>query len=178
MILQTRAWIFRAGVRQLSKATNAAAEAARASTFPYVPLLAVALSAPIVGFKSGVLDAEQLPEKLKAVLDDADKASGGLLRKFVLSPGPPAPRAEPLIVPNIERPAATKAAAASAAPGDMKRYLDEHKHAIVGLLFHELAAVQKKESWVGLLYQPLTMWRLRNERLAILEQLACRDART
>jgi len=159
--------------RSLSKATDAAAEAARASTFPYVPLLAVALSAPIVGIKSGVLSVDRLPAGLKAVLDDADKASGGWLGKYVFSTGPPAPRVEPPVVPAIARLAAPAAPSAL----DAKRYLSEHKHAIVGLLYRELAAVRAKESWLGLLYQPLTTWRLRNERLAIVSQLEARDAR-
>jgi hypothetical protein len=159
------------GARNHSKFASDAAGAP--STFPYVPLLAVALSAPIAGIKSGIFSVEQLPEGIKAVLADADQASGGWLGKFVLSAGPPAPRVEP---PALPTPSPSAAPAAPPVAPDPKLFLEENKQAIIGLLFRELAAVRGKESRLGLLYQPLTMWRLRSERRAIVAQLAVRDA--
>ncbi|KAJ1631720.1 hypothetical protein T492DRAFT_993916 [Pavlovales sp. CCMP2436] len=155
--------------RCFSKATDAAKE--EASSSPILPICAILLSAPIVGFKSGILNLEQIPEHIRSTLPI-------WLTKFVLAKVPPVARVPAVPSPAESAQAAPAAMAAlpsSTAPSDVRAYLTSNRPRIVALLWTELAAVTKQESWLKFLTAPLTSISLGRQRRAILEQLALRE---
>lgn len=140
-------------------------------SFPVVPALAIALSAPIVGFKTGAFSLDQLPDSITAALPS-------WVTKYLLTALPPSEATAPLtpvIVP-AQPPAQPAMLPAILSPGEVAAYLDANKAQIVALLWRDLSKVRANESWLKCFTQPLTSRALWRERRAIEQQLALRDA--
>jgi hypothetical protein len=154
--------------RGFSKVADAAREE---WVFPVLPVLAIALSAPVVGFKTGILNLEQIPESVRDHLPT-------WLTKYVLATVPPITRV-PAVPSSAEAPApagqAVTSLPSSTAPSDVRAYLEANRPRIVALLWSELAAVTKQESWLKCVTSPLASISLGRQRRAILAQLALRE---
>jgi hypothetical protein len=153
-------------VRMLSKATAAQPE----SVFPWVPVIAIALSAPVVGFKTGMLDLQHLPPEIRSALPP-------WVVTYLLSAAPPmvreaAPEVAQAAAPPISLPVPT-----TLAESDVRAYLESNKDRIVGLLYRDLSQIRAQESWLKVFTQPRTSLAFARERRAVLEQLALRGAR-
>lgn len=156
------------GVRLLS--TKGKADAPE-SSFPFLPAIAVALSAPIAAFKLGFVSLDQLPENVTAALPE-------FVVKYVLTAvPPPSGSAAPLVpAPPSLPPAQPAALPAILSPGSVAGFLEANKAQIAALLWRDLSAVRAQESWLRTFTQPLTSRELGRQRRAIEEQLKLRDA--
>ncbi|KAG8471248.1 hypothetical protein KFE25_009669 [Diacronema lutheri] len=137
------------------------------SPFPVVPVVAVLLSAPIVGFKTGVLSLEQLPDNVRAALPP-------WATRYLLTATPPPPSEAPpaVLVPPALSPERPAELPAVAAPAAVSRYLAANKPQIVALLWRDLEKVKADGTWSKVFFQPFTARKLARERREIEQQLA------
>lgn len=137
--------------------------------FPVVPAIAIALSAPVVGFKTGAFSIDQLPESVTALLPS------WVTKYLTALPPPTAAPLAPVLAPALP-PAQPAMLPAILSPGEVAGYLEANKAQIVALLWRDLSKVRANESWLKCFSQPLTSRALWRERRAIEQQLALRDA--
>lgn len=144
----------------------ATAKAAEEQTaLPVVPALAIALTAPIVACKTGVIDIDRLPENMRQSIPPA-------VAKYLLLPPPPSAGAQPPIIPTAHSSGAGSAIPSVPAAQDVRSFMRSNHAAICSRLLKELADVRAQESWIRTLMRPRTSVKLAHERRQLVAELA------
>lgn len=129
-----------------------------------LPGIAVAVTAPVVAFKSGLLDAKQLPPSVQEAIPD-------VIWRFLISPELASPSASAVPGPGDTETSTSEERTTPSSPADVEVFLKESAPVLRSLLERELAVVTAQESWLSTIIRPMTSARLAKERKAIIREL-------